>query len=88
MRALALTAVSLLALAGCGPVSVDPVCAQYVACLADRDVVQGLRTDTSTYGDQGACWENADNAEHCAAACANGLQWLRDTDAQRPESCG
>lgn len=46
----------------------DPACAMYLDCLTaiDPDAV-GLALET--YGESGSCWETADAAEACAAAC-------------------
>jgi len=46
-----------------------------------------MDTDVSSYGDDGACWQNADNAEHCTTACQNGLSWVRENEAQLPVEC-
>ncbi len=77
----------LLLAAGCGPVERDPACAAYVRCVKARDGVHGLTTDVTSYSEDGACWQNADNAALCTTACRNGLDWLRATDAQLPAHC-
>lgn len=65
-------------------------CEKYVECQAHFDEVTGndTRGIPETYGEGGTCWQNAETADSCTAACENANTSLRDTLEATNEQLG
>jgi len=69
------------------PVDQRPSCAQYVACLAERDTRDGTQTDVARFDVAGECWGTTRGADLCDAACTSGLAFIADHDSPVTASC-
>lgn len=73
---------SFFVLVGCGGGgSPHSVCDDYVVCASAVSVELG--NDVSAlYGDDGACWESADDPDTCASQCEEGILglWYRTAE--------
>ncbi|MCB9653013.1 MAG: hypothetical protein H6729_02630 [Deltaproteobacteria bacterium] len=59
----------------CGGPSQSDECKTYIAC-AEAVAPGTSATIASTYGEDGACWENDDTASACTNACKGALAGL------------
>ncbi|WP_163996536.1 hypothetical protein [Pyxidicoccus caerfyrddinensis] len=70
-------AVVVVGLTACGSDSEQSAqCKSYLACIK-ATTPQISATAEVTYGVDGSCWETADTARVCTAACTDGLTQLR-----------
>ncbi|MBK8011439.1 MAG: hypothetical protein IPK13_08815 [Deltaproteobacteria bacterium] len=66
---------TLAFLAACGGPSQSDECKAYIAC-AEAASPGTSAAAASTYGEDGQCWDNDDNADVCTAACKSALSLL------------
>lgn len=73
---------AVLWLAGCwgSPVSQDPQCQTYVACIRALDADAGLTTNLDRFLEGGVCWNNPLLAQGCTTACSRALARLQERE--------
>lgn len=77
-------------LTGCAPEPPSAACEKYVECQEHFDEVTGNETTgiQETYGEGGTCWQNAETADSCTAACENANASLRENLGATNEDLG